>query len=375
MQATSPIRVLVVEDEAIVNEFIQNQLINLGYEIAGCAFDGPESVALTCRLRPDVVLMDLQMIEPQTGRDDRLAGLLAARAIQARCPTPVILLTAYESRELVEQASAAGVGAYLVKPADDSELQRAITIALARFDDLRELRRLNTNLQARNEELDAYGHTVAHDLKDPLAIIIGFAEALAEDDETTSSEGSRDRLLEIAQSGRKMHDIVDELLLLASVRKADSIRVAPLDMGDIVIEAQKRLAHEISACQAEVTLPESWPVAVGHRQWVEEVWVNYLSNAIKYGGSPPRAELGAGPQPPLPEGTVRFWVRDNGPGLSPEEQTRLFTPFERLEQVRAKGNGLGLSIVQRIVKRMGGQVGVESEPGAGSIFWFTLPSG
>jgi len=81
-------------------------------------------------------------------------------------------------------------------------------------------------------------------------------------------------------------------------------------------------------------------------------------------------QLGAEAQP---DGMVRFWVRDNGHGLSPEEQARLFTPFTRLDQARAKGHGLGLSIVRRIVEKLGGQVGVESLVGQGSSFFFTLP--
>jgi len=112
-------------------------------------------------------------------------------------------------------------------------------------------------------------------------------------------------------------------------------------------------------------------VAVGYEQWVEEVWVNYVSNAIKYGGQPPRVELGAETQP---HGLVRFWVRDNGPGISPEEQARLFTPFTRLDQACVKGHGLGLSIARRIVERLGGQVAVESAVGPGSVFSFTLPA-
>ncbi len=76
----------------------------------------------------------------------------------------------------------------------------------------------------------------------------------------------------------------------------------------------------------------------------------------------------------MPDGVVRLWVRDNGRGLSPDIRLRLFTPFARLDQVRARGHGLGLSIVRRIVEKMGGQVGVESgEPGTGSLFYFTLP--
>ncbi len=384
MKQTSPIRVLVVEDEAIVNEFVQNQLTRLGHEIAGSAYDGPDAVALTGQLRPDVVLMDLQMIDPETGEDDRLAGMQAAQKIQEQCPTPVILLTAYESRDLIEQASAAGVGAYLVKPAQDNELERAISVALARFNDLMELRRLNAHLRARNEELDTYGHTVAHDLQNPLALIIGFAGVLEENCATMSREELFTYLQGIAQHGREMNNIIDELLLLASVRKMDDVNTKPLDMSSIVTKVQERLAHMIKAHQAKIILPQDWPVALGHRPWVEEVWINYLSNAIKHSGQSPRVELGFDPVDTIPNTQYlisnpqsilsRFWVRDNGPGLTAEEQARLFKPFTRLEQVRAKGHGLGLSIVLRIVEKLGGQVGVESEVGEGSTFWFALPS-
>ena len=101
-------------------------------------------------------------------------------------------------------------------------------------------------------------------------------------------------------------------------------------------------------------------------------WNNSLSNAIKYGGEPPRVELGATSRA---EGMVSYWVQDNGRGLTREEQARLFIPFTRLNQVSADGQGLGLSIVQRIVTKLGGQVGVESKgiPGHGSRFSFTLP--
>ena len=137
-------------------------------------------------------------------------------------------------------------------------------------------------------------------------------------------------------------------------------------------ESQQRLTDMIEQTQATIDAAgvSRWPVALGHMAWVEEVWVNYLSNAIKYSGKPPHLELGAEEQP---DGMVRYWVRDNGPGLTPEDQARLFTPFTRLDQVRARGYGLGLSIVRRIVEKLGGQVGVESQPGQGCTFFFTLP--
>jgi signal transduction histidine kinase len=122
--------------------------------------------------------------------------------------------------------------------------------------------------------------------------------------------------------------------------------------------------------QAKVLLPDAWPLVWGYAPWLEEVWTNYLSNAIKYGGRPPRVECGATEQL---DGFVRFWVKDNGVGLAPEAQGQLFTPFTRLHQTQTEGYGLGLTIVQRVVDKLGGQVDVVSELGRGSIFAFTLP--
>jgi PAS domain S-box-containing protein len=242
------------------------------------------------------------------------------------------------------------------------------------------LRQRTVELQVQNEELDAFAHTVAHDLQGPLGPIIGFASLLNEEYTTLADDEIREFARTIARNGRKMSNIINELLLLAGVRKM-KIEPKPLDMAAIVAEALQRLTGAIEEYQAEIILPAAWPAALGYGPWIEEVWANYLSNAIKYGGRPPRLELGA-TEYQTPEGSeifqvspgmVRFWVRDNGPGLTSEEQARLFTQFTRLHQVRARGHGLGLSIVQRIIKKLGGQVGVESQMGQGSIFSFTLP--
>jgi signal transduction histidine kinase len=111
-------------------------------------------------------------------------------------------------------------------------------------------------------------------------------------------------------------------------------------------------------------------MAVGHGAWIEEIWVNYISNAVKYGGTPPHIELGATPG----NGSVTFWVRDNGTGIPADKVNQLFKPFTRLDEARAKGYGLGLSIVKIIADRLGGEVGVLGNPDGGSTFFFTLPA-
>jgi two-component system sensor histidine kinase/response regulator len=206
---------------------------------------------------------------------------------------------------------------------------------------------------------------------------------------------------QIVQGTRKMDAIIESLLLLGGVRKQEVV-FEPLDWSPILVEVQYRLSAMIQDSQAEVIILENWPTARGCSPWVEEVWVNYISNAIKHGGQPPRVEVGVTsiavrstnreqvsvpPEPTQAALTspasgeearggrqVHFRVRDNGPGLSSEQQARLFAPFERLGQTQIPGHGLGLSIVLRIVEKPGGEVGVESEVGQGSTFFFTLPS-
>lgn len=226
-------------------------------------------------------------------------------------------------------------------------------------------------LELRNQELDAFAHTVAHDLQNPLGLVIGFASALAKHYDLLSQEEVELYSSKILTTGHKMSKIVHELLLLASLRRHE-IKLAPLDMADLVNEAQRRLVGLINESGAKIVVPAEWPVALGYGPWIEEVWVNYISNGIKYGGQPPRLSLGADRQS---NDTIRFWVRDNGLGLTPEQQQQLFKPFTRLEVEKGQGHGLGLSIVRSIMEKLGGQVQVESPGlGHGSTFSFTLPA-
>ncbi len=232
------------------------------------------------------------------------------------------------------------------------------------------LRETNTELQARNADLDAFAHSVAHDIKNPLHIIIGYAELLTLNI-GQSREDALAALKSIQKHALKINNITDSLMLLAEVRQR-TLDLQPIDMAAILGEVWLRVMHLLDG-QVEVRLPNGWPPALGYAPWIEEVWVNYLTNALKYASRPGCIELGATPEP---DGLIRFWIRDDGPGIAPTEQAHLFTAFYQTSRARRGGHGLGLSIVKRIVERLGGTVSVSSSgvPGEGSTFSFTLPA-
>lgn len=232
-----------------------------------------------------------------------------------------------------------------------------------------EVRQHAVELEARNADLDAFSHTVAHDLKAPLNLIQGYSDLILDYGIDTGTGEGKQYLKEIGRAVHRMNRIIREILLLSQVRKAEVTR-EPLIMSDIIDEACARLTDVIAAKQATLDRPDQWPVATGYGPWIEEVWANYLSNALKYGGHPPHMTLGA--DAPM-NGQVRFWIKDNGQGLTAADCDRLFTQFTRLDQVDAQGHGLGLSIVRRIIEKLGGEVGVTSELNQGSTFSFTLP--
>lgn len=233
-----------------------------------------------------------------------------------------------------------------------------------------QLREQVSALQVRNKELEEYAHMVAHDLKEPLALLVLTSSVITDIPDLTSEE-LKDYLQQIGLTASEMKKIITSLLLFAEVSKADA-PLGSVHMSRVVANVQARLSYMIREQQAQIILPEVWPQAIGYEPWIEEVWVNYLSNAIKYGGRPLYVELGASARL---DGMLRFWTRDNGPGIAPEAHTRLFTPYHQISHLKStSGQGLGLSIVLSIVEKLGGQVGVESELGKGSLFFFTLPA-
>ena len=222
-------------------------------------------------------------------------------------------------------------------------------------------------------DLDAFAHTVAHDLKNMLGAIVTCSDMMEMEIDRKNEDGMREVNELIQLSANKTLHVTKELLTLASVRQQD-VASTEIDMFQVVSDSLDRIKDMVESNSVTIKVPEKWPTALGYHPWIEEVWVNYLSNAIKYGGTPPVIEMGAD-QLPLQQ-KVRFWIKDNGKGLSQNEQDQLFQKFSRLDPTRAEGHGLGLSIVKRIVEKLEGDVGVMSsgKDGDGSMFYFTLPT-
>jgi two-component system sensor histidine kinase/response regulator len=348
--------ILIVDDTPANLRLLANILGEANYLVRP-ARDGKSAIASAQSAPPDIILLDIMMPEldgyqvcQQLKADERTADI------------PVIFISALDDVHDKVKSFAVGGVDYIPKPFHAEEV-------LARVQTHLTIRKLQQSLNEQIAELDAFAHTVAHDLKNPLALIVGFSDYLVAAHDRLSVEEQENNLRKIQKAGNQAANIIDELLLLSSVRQQD-VSISSLDMGSIIFNAQDRLTYMIDEHQAEITVADEWPTALGYAPWVEEIWVNYLSNGIKYGNTPPQLQIGSDT---LPDGRIRFWVKDNGPGISSEDQAKLFTEFMRIGQTRVEGHGLGLSIVQRISKKLGGEVGVTSTLGEGSQFYFILP--
>jgi signal transduction histidine kinase len=331
------------------------------------AYDGQDGIDTAEYAQPDVILLDVMMPE--------MDGFQVCQTLKSHDTTkdiPILFMTALGDTVSKVKSFELGAADYVTKPIQSEELLARVTAHLKLRKQQQQIQAQNDELQKRNQELDAFARTVAHDLKNPVGSILTLASLLAEECATAPRETLK-KINIITLACQKTYNIINAILTLAGISRQAPIIIQPLKMSAIVQQVIKqRLSYQIKQSQAEIHLPEHWPMALGYGLWVEEIWVNYLSNGLKYGGQPPRLELGADFSPD--HHTIRFWVRDNGQGLTPEQQARLFTPFTQVHQLPAEGYGLGLSIVQQIIEKLGGQAGVESTPGQGSVFYFTLPA-
>lgn len=389
------VRVLIAEDDYLVGETIKEMLKEVGYTVVGKAMDGLQAVEMTARLvgtptQPDVILMDIKM--PGIG------GVEATRRIYDRCPTPVVMLTAYETEELVAEASAAGAGAYLVKPPEAHEMKRAIMIAMARFDDMVALQQSNRRLEetlaelramqqqvVQQERLAAVGQLaagIAHEFNNIVTAIILYADMMLRT--STLAPTDREQLTTIRQEGHHAARLTQQIL--------DFGRKAMLQRQDLdllpFMEALKGLLHRTLPenihihlnCNAKEIMVNADPDRL--QQAVMNVALN-AQEAMPEGGDL-YFELDRSVSPPLPlaggktpaedqgEQWARLTVTDTGSGIPPNVLPHIFEPFFT---TRAPlGSGLGLPQAYGIVKQHGGHIDVSSEVGEGTIITIYLPA-
>lgn len=225
-------------------------------------------------------------------------------------------------------------------------------------------------LEGKIREMDDFLHVVSHDLKEPLRAVEAFAGFLLEDYAPFLDEQGKRYTQFLKSSAVRMKDLIHDLLALASIsRKCPNLQ--RVDLNEVVEQAINDLAYAIEQKQAQVHRTGLLPTVVADRTRMGELFKNLLSNAIKFNtASPPQVEIAVEEQ----EGLYLFSVKDNGIGIDPRYHEQIFGLFERLHrQEEFEGSGAGLAICKKVIESGGGRIWVESEPGKGSTFFFSLP--
>jgi PAS domain S-box-containing protein len=224
-------------------------------------------------------------------------------------------------------------------------------------------------LEAANQELEAFSYSVSHDLRAPLRAVNGFAGIVLEEFGPQLPEAGRDYLTRICHGGQRMGVLIDDLLAFARLR-GKSVGRQTVDTTRLVRNVLEELAPQQTGRRMEIQVGEL-PASQGDPALLKQVWVNLISNAVKYtrGREPAIIEIFCTRE----NGDDIFSVRDNGAGFDLQYADKLFGVFQRLHRAdEFEGTGVGLAIVQRIVHRHGGRIWAEAETNCGATFHFTL---
>ena len=207
---------------------------------------------------------------------------------------------------------------------------------------------------------------ISHEIRSPIGCILTSADVIREEMEDLVPAAG-ELAQPVTDSAKEVMELVERLTTVARASAARPVLV-PVDMGMVVWAARERLASRIDETHAEVHESTDWPAAHGRPEWLEQVWLNLLGNALRHAGSRPRIELGWRKR----DGEILYYVRDHGPGVPADLIPTLLRPFHMLHQADS-GRGLGLALVQRLVELQGGRTGYEPVAPHGSLFYFTLP--
>lgn len=228
-----------------------------------------------------------------------------------------------------------------------------------------------SDLQSALRELETFAYSVAHDLRGPLRAMVGFSQALLEDYGGALDATGRDYARRIAEGARRLDQLTQDLLGYSRLARSE-IPLEVVELDDVIARVVEDMGPELRERNADLRIETRLPAVEGHSLTLQQVVTNLFANALKFvfPGQTPRIRVRAGTR----LGWVRVWVEDQGIGIPPEHHERIFGVFERLNRSEEyPGSGIGLAIVRKGVERMKGQVGVESELGKGSRFWFELP--
>jgi PAS domain S-box-containing protein len=234
----------------------------------------------------------------------------------------------------------------------------------------RRVERRTASLRDSHEQLEAFTYTVAHDLRAPLRAMQGFSQALIEDYRSQLDGTAMDYLGRIVTASQRMDALIQDLLAYSRISRTE-LTFEPVSLERTMERIRPIFAEEIGAKGATLEIRSPLPEVYGHSATVEHILTNLIGNALKFvaPGTAPHVSVWADRR----AGRVRVWVEDNGIGIAPQYQERIFKDFERLHGPdHYPGTGIGLAIVRKGIERMNGTAGLESDERKGSRFWFEL---
>jgi signal transduction histidine kinase len=234
-------------------------------------------------------------------------------------------------------------------------------------------------VRAKSDEMEAFVYSVSHDLQAPVVSLRGFASLLQKRADQQLDTHSRNYVTRIIANAEYLAQLLGGLLELSRVGRVEEPS-QPVAVGDVVQQMLTAWAPIIGERQLRVDQPQQWPVVLGSRTRLRQVFENLFSNAVKFMGPQPAPTITLGWQalPGDPRhgqpAMFEFSVRDNGVGIPADAHERIFRTFERLNPTATEGTGIGLSIVKRIVEGAGGRIRVSNQQAEGVTFWFSLPA-